>query len=139
MGWCLALYNKALGFSDQYAEVDIARAPSGRYLGPVVRSGGGFDGYAALVDGAGVVSLQVWLAGKAERTLGTVSTGGSPVGRTLRVECLGPALTVKMDGQEILTATDDRRTGGQVGMLAYGGPAADAPSVEAFRSGEVVA
>jgi hypothetical protein len=137
--WTLGLVNGPVQAADAYAEIAIAAIPSGRFVGPAVRCSGPptQDGYVALADSAGRVSLEMWVAGRNQATLATYNYGGSLAGHSLRVEADGQTVRVKVDGATVATVTDDRRTGGWVGMLAYGGPATAAPAVESFDAGEL--
>lgn len=135
-GWSLAFINRPLCASDHYSEVVIASVPTGRQIGPVCRCSSEFDGYVAMMR-PGQVSLEFWFNNKKEATLGSYSYVGSPVGAILRVQAVGNTISVLLNGQTVITASDDRMTGRFVGMLAYGGSGSGAPGVESFDSGAV--
>ena len=134
-GWSLAYLNTPLCSSDQAATVDIAEVPSGRQIGPMVRSSGEFDGYAAIADSNGVVRLEMWQAGSRKANLGQHNSGGSMADRSLTIQAVGQQIEVSIQGTTVITASDDRRTGTYVGMIGYGGPSGSAPAAESFTAG----
>ena len=133
--WSFAVVNTAMKNTNHRAEVVIAEIPTERYLGPMCRSSREFDGYYAKASSTGLVQLEVWLAGKRIDTLGESNVGGSLAGRTLAVQAVDRTITVEIDGETIVTADDDRRTGAYVGMLAYGGWTGNSPAVDSFTAG----
>ncbi|MFH8839171.1 glycoside hydrolase family 32 protein [Streptomyces sp. NPDC017868] len=76
----------------------------------------GSTGYAVLLEPA---NGQVELVDLASGT--TLASGGNGPGEVLDVTVDGPALTVHVDGVQVLTAVDHRHTAGHVGLLADGG------------------
>lgn len=134
-GWSLAFVNTPLCSSNQSATVAIGEIPSGRRIGPAVRSSAEFDCYTALADSAGNVTLEMWRAGGLVDVLGSHSSGGSVAGRNLTVRAVGTTIQAQLNSETVITATDDRRTGSYVGMLAYGGATGSAPSAESFTAG----
>lgn len=134
--WSMALWNTALQSSNHSSTVRITKVPSGSPVGPVVRSDGQFNGYAALVDTDGEISLQSWVGGKVDEQLGSYSLNASAVDRDLTLKAIGQALSVEVDGNEVLSVTDERHLGVYVGMLAFGGPASDAPTVDEWSAAE---
>jgi hypothetical protein len=133
--WSFGMVNTPLCASNQYAETQLAVVPAGRPVGPGVRSTGEFDGYFALADSTGRISLELWLNGARMMQLGSYQHSGTLVGSTLRLRAVGPALTVLVNGASVLTASDDRCVGSHVGMLAYGDWTGSSPAVESFSAG----
>jgi hypothetical protein len=138
-GWSVALVNTPICTADMFAEIEIAKLPDGRWLGAVVRSTGGADGYVALVSPGGVVSLEMWLNGAAAETLAVHDSGGSLEGRKVKVSVVGSNVKAWVNGQEVLSVNDDRRVGTFLGMVGYGAFAPNPiPSVESFAGGTQV-
>lgn len=133
-GWSLALVRTPLCATNQQVSIDVAALPSGRLLGPFLRSTGQFDGYGALVDSGGKVTLELWLNGSRMAVLGEYQSGGSPVGKTLTIRASGPALSVVLDGDTVITGNDDRCVGAHVGMLGYGGWTGSSPAADNFSA-----
>lgn len=134
--WCFGFVNTPLCASDQYAEIEIDYIPSGRFAGPMVRSTGTtIDGYAALIDSSGRLSLEMWLNGSRSAQLGQHNSGSSPAGRTIRLRAIGSAIEVLLNSTVVITAIDDRRTGPHVGMLALGGTLANPLRCDNFAAG----
>lgn len=133
--WSLAFPNTPMCSTNHYAEVEVVQIPSGRFLGPAIRGSGAFDGYFAVADSAGVVSLEMWLDKRKVATLGSHNSGGPVTSKRLRVEAIGRTITVKLGSETIITATDDRRTGSYVGMVALGGTRPNMPTVGEFVAG----
>lgn len=136
-GWSLAYCNTPMCSSNQETTIAVEQIPSGRRLGPVVRSSGAMDGYTALMDSSGRVSLEMWLAGRSEAVLGSFASGQTPAGKNLAIRAVGSQITVTLGSSTVITATDTRRTGSHTGMLAYGGPPSAAPSVDTFTAAGV--
>lgn len=135
--WSLAFVNIPLCSSNHYSEVQIGGIPSGRFLGPAVRADGDFSCYVAVANDDGLITLEMWRNAELEERLGAFDVGEVPNGRSLRLTASGPQLVVELDGTTIISEVDDRRTGGHVGMLAYGGSGSNAPAVDSFQSGPV--
>lgn len=135
-GWSLALVNKRMDRTDHRAQIDIANLPTGKRIGPVIRSSGTFEGYAALVDPDGQVSLESWVNGVSEERLASASTVGTPVGKTLLIQAVGNLIEVKMNGVTVISTTDDRHLGDRVGMLADGAAESNAPAAETFTAAQ---
>ena len=133
-GWSHAYVNTPLCSSDHEVSIDIETVPRGRWLGPSVRSTGEFDGYKALTDSDGNVRLEYWQAARKVAVLGSFSNGASLNGRDLKLKVVDSTLTVTIGSDEVITATDSRARGRHVGMLAFGGPATNAPSVNSFSA-----
>lgn len=135
-GWSMAIWNKPLAYSNQLAQATATRVPADRFVGPVIRSGGGFDGYAALIGSNGVVTLESWVGGKLDARLGSYDSGLSPVGRVLVVKGLGTTITVQLDGATVISVSDDKHLGTHVGMLGLGAPEATAPALDDFSAAQ---
>lgn len=135
-GWSMALWNTALQHSNHSSTVTIAKAPTNKPVGPVIRSSGNFDGYAALIDHDGVIRLESWVGGKFDRRLGSYDTGVAPLDRVLTLKAVGSTITVEIDDVDVLTATDERHLGLHVGFLALGGPPSNAPTVDDWSAAE---
>ena len=131
--WSLAIVNEALCTSDQHSEVTIRRLPSGRRVGPLVRSDGAFNGYTALASNQNI-SLELWINGSSAAVLGSHSLMASPVGSTVRVSAVGSTISVLFDGETVISVSDDRQFGAFVGMLGYGGYGDQAPAVQPFAA-----
>lgn len=130
--WSLAFCNTPMCSSNQQTTIDIHQVPAGRRIGPVVRASGQMDGYAALIDHNGRISLEMWFAGRSEQVLGSHSSDSSPAGKSLSISAIGSLITVKLGSETVLTANDTRRTGSHTGMLGYGGQQSNAPGVDRF-------
>lgn len=133
-GWSLAYPNTPMAGLDYRVRARVAKVPAGRYFGVGGRfSGGGqIDGYYAMVDSVGQVTIQMWVAGQLAATLGSYNAGGSIEGKDLALELEGSTLRAQVAGVTVLTATDNRRNGAFAGMLAYGGPTGNAPAADEF-------
>lgn len=116
--------------------IRITALPPGRRVGPVARCTGQFEGYAALIDSAGVCSLELWQSGQLVRTLASYDTGESPVGKFVALTAAADGrLIVRVGDGDVIDITDDSLGGTHVGMLGYGGDAGDAPAVDYFYAG----
>ncbi len=135
-GWSLAYVNTPLCSSDQTVTVEISSVPGGRRIGPVVRTSGAFEGYAALVNSSGQVRIEMWLNGSAVEVLDSSSNTGNPVGKSLSLAIVGTSLVARLNGDVVASATDGRLTGSHVGMLAYGGSPSNAPGVASFSAAQ---
>jgi hypothetical protein len=133
-GWSMAVWNTPMEAADQSTTIEICSIPAHRFLGPVARSSGEFDGYVALASADGVISLEVWLGGAPALTLGTYDAGGPVDGRDLTVKAIGTTISIELDAVEVLSVDDDRCIGQHVGMLAFGGSPPGSPSVESFNA-----
>lgn len=135
-GWSLAIINTPLCSADAFCQIDVGKIPAGKFLGPCIRSSGAFDGYVAMADSSGNVSLQVWLNGARSQTLASHATGSSLEGKTLRIEAEGSTLRVLVGSETVITTTNDKRTGSYVGMVALGGQTGTtAPTVDQIEVG----
>lgn len=134
-GWSLAVRKAPLCAYNQYAEFDVSAIPSGRYVGPCVRSGAKtINGYMFLASSSGRLTLERWINGRRAATLASVDYG-SVVGSTMRIEAEGRTIRGKVNGTTIVDATDDKATGTFVGMLGYGGHQPHGPAVTNFDAG----
>ena len=133
-GWCLGFRKTPLCAANHYTEIVVDQLPAGRYVGPVARCSGRFDGYVFMAAADGRVSLERWLNGARAVTLAS-TTGYNVAGSTMRIEAEGRTITGKIDGSSVLTATDDAATGTHVGMLGYGGWDPNGPGVDSFAAG----
>lgn len=133
-GWSLAYPNTPMNGLDYRVRARVAKVPAGRFFGVGGRAsaGGQIDGYFAVVDSVGQITIQMWSAGQLAATLGSVATGGSIEGKDLALELEGSTLRAQVAGVTVLTATDNRRNGAFAGMLAYGGPTGNAPAADEF-------
>lgn len=139
-GWSLAYPNTPVNTLDHRAVLKVKTVPAGKRIGPVVRfSGGGrIDGYAALVDSTGRITLEVWSSDSSVATLGSFSVGGSIEGKDLKLEADGSTLRVFVDTDQVITASDSRLNGSFAGMLGWGGvEGVDAPAADSFQIQEV--
>ncbi|MDH4365431.1 MAG: hypothetical protein OEY70_15255, partial [Acidimicrobiia bacterium] len=112
-----------------------AKGAGWHVVGPMIRSSGEFDGYVAIVNGFGEISLQVWVAGKHAASLGYHNAMGTLDAKTIALAAVGPTITVKIDSEVVITATDDRRQGSFVGMVGRGGAGGSWPEVDGFVAG----
>jgi len=128
-GWSMAVLNKPLCASDHEMGCEIDAVPAGRFVGPMVRGSGEFDGYVALTDANGRITLELWQAGHRVTTLGSHNSGGSVTGKTLWVRADGSTVIVLLNSDAVISVTDDRGVGRHVGMLGWGGFGAQAPAV----------
>lgn len=135
--WSFAFYRVPLCALDQQVEFVIGKSSGWHQMGPVVRSSGEFDGYMALVNGFGEISLQVWVAGKHSASLGYHNAGASLDGKTITLAASGTGLSVKIDSEEVISCTCDRRQGSFVGMIGHGGAGGSWPEVESFTAGPI--
>lgn len=133
--WSMAFLNTPLCSSDQESSVEIVSVPSGRFVGPMVRSSGTFECYTALASSSGVVTLEMWQGGRRVSTLGSFSNGSSVAGQTLTVRAVQSMLEVDLGSTTVITANDSRRQGRFVGMLGYGGSPGNAPTIDNFAAG----
>ncbi|MDH5291796.1 MAG: hypothetical protein OEY41_17515, partial [Acidimicrobiia bacterium] len=133
--WTFAFYRAPLCALDQQVALTIAKGAGWHVVGPMIRSSGEFDGYVAIVNGFGEISLQVWVAGKHAASLGYHNAMGTLDAKTIALAAVGPTITVKIDSEVVITATDDRRQGSFVGMVGRGGAGGSWPEVDGFVAG----
>lgn len=131
-GWSLGFVNTPFCFSDMAATMQIGSIPTGRFVGPLVRSSSEIDGYTAMCDSSGVVRLEMWYAAKKVSELGSHDSGGPLDGKDVEVRAVGTTISVRIDGTTVISITDDSRTGAYAGMLGYGGWPPNSPSVNQF-------
>lgn len=135
--WSFAFWRAPLCSLDQQVEFEIGKSSGWHQMGPVIRSSGEFDGYMALVNGFGEISLQVWVAGKHAASLGYHNAQAPLDGKTITLAATGSGISVKIDSEEVISCTCDRRQGSFVGMVAHGGAGGSWPEVESFAAGPV--
>lgn len=136
--WSLAWVVQPLCSTDQTATVDIASIPSGRFIGPAVRSDGLFGCYAALMGSDGRVTLEVWQNGNRVAVLGSAVTSSPPANQSLTLDAFGNLITVRSGSETLIQVTDGRLMGEHVGMLAFGGFPSSAPAAEEFTANVLV-
>lgn len=117
--WSFARVNSPACSSDMYAMTSGMTVPSGRFVGPMIRSSGEHDGYFAKCASNGQISLELWRAGSHAETLASYDNGSVP--SSLKIEAVGRTVTVYAGGSTVITVTDDRATGNFFGMHGYGG------------------
>jgi hypothetical protein len=132
--WSFGIVNTALQSTDHSATIVISVIPTERFLGPVVRSSGGADGYVAVADDSGKVSLEWWQNRTRAAVLATHDSGGSVEGKTLTVKAVGRTISAELDTVEVMSVSDDRGGGAFVGMAAYGGWTGNSPAVASFSA-----
>lgn len=131
-GWSFGIVNTPICSSNVTVTVTIARMPLGRFAGPLARSTGTDNGYAALMDSSGRVSLEYWLNRQRVAVLGSHDSGEGPVGKQLALTANGQQLTVALDGQQIISASDGRSGASYVGVLGLGKASPDSPALSTF-------
>lgn len=117
--WSFARHNTPGCSSDQFATVSGLTIPSGRFVGPMIRSSGQHDGYFAKCSSDGQISLELWQGGQHTSTLGTHNNGSIPA--SLTVTAVGTTITVSVGGTPVIITSDDQATGTYFGMHGYGG------------------
>ena len=137
-GWSLAYATSPMCWTDHQVTVNIARVPSGKRIGPMCRSTAQFDGYAALLDHNGVVTLETWQNGVSRQRLGSHDTGQTAENRSVTVRALGTRISVLVGTDEVIVVDDSSRTGQFVGMLGLGGYQSTAPAIDLFRADQAV-
>lgn len=135
----VAWWKEPLASSDQFAELDIAALiQSGDSIGPVVRTDGLGNGYAAIAYQSGRLDLVKLVNRQPSVVLDTWDSGGWSVSDTIRVIAEGAALSATVNGTERCTATDSSYTDRLVGMY---GKASDgsglSPGADNFAAGAV--
>lgn len=136
-GWCMALLRNPLCSWTQSAVITVDAVPNGRKVGPVVSSSGGFDGWAAVADQYGNISIERWLGGRRVEQIGTYANGSTVAGTTLGLYATQSQLEVKIGGSSVGTWEVDDLSGTSVGMLGFGGPVGAAPAVSSFNGAPI--
>lgn len=118
--------------ADQYAQFKVTN-PAG-FIGPVLRHDGGTAFYTCYYN-AGTATIYKWSGGSANQ-IGSGSTITPAVNDVVYLEAVGTALTMKVNGATVCTATDSSITAaGYVGIDLYDNVAA----VDDFEGGAVAA
>lgn len=114
---------------DQYDQIDVGTVSGGDWVGPTVRSTtDGQNLYLGLYDyNNGNPYIQIFRrqAGSWGAITGTYSCGTLTPGTHLKLEAVGNALALLINGSEKLSATDTTFTTGAPGVMAFGVPTAD--------------
>ena len=151
--WCFARRVVPLETTNHRASVLIAAVPADpdpditadTYAGPMIRSAGQFDGYAALVpSGALEVGLYKMQDSEISSQLGvSFSDGLTMEGRVIEIQAEGDSIVVRIDDVDRLSAIDSSFPGGtSVGFVGKGenwnNDPVLSPIVDDFKAGEAI-
>ena len=136
--WSMALINTPMCSLDVAVTVKPNGITLGMPIGIVARSSGEGDGYVALIDKDGSVSLEIWQNNTRADTLARSTEGATLSERDVTLKAVGDQLSVLIGSEVVLTATDQRRNGSHVGLLMVGGgPGTNYTNVDQFTVVEV--
>jgi len=112
-----AYYSGASFPADQYGEITLYNVAATSFVYVVCRTNALATGYSASISGplgnpAGQIDL---ICENTQVTLGTW-IGTLNVGDVVRVECVGTAISIKLNGTVIISATDANAVSGSVGV-----------------------
>lgn len=115
--------------ADQYAQIDIGSVSGEDWVGPAVRaSSDGQNLYLGLYDynnGSPYIQIFRRQTGSWTTVSGPYSCGTLAPGTQLKLEVVGDALALLVNGVEKVAATDTTITSGAPGIMAFGTPTAD--------------
>lgn len=143
--WCFGGYASPLETTNHYAEADVVNvmlAGSQEAVGPMIRSDGQFNGYAAIARPGDVVELVRFQNKQVAATLGQHSHGSTLIGKTIRVDADGDTIRALVDGTPVITATDSSAPNGTyVGIVGWGRylppDFEDSPGLDNFAAGSI--
>ena len=132
----VALWGSPLLGSDQTATAYVAPPIlSGHYAGAIVRSDGGANGIAGVIQSDGKVLILQIQNGTVVKTLSNAMYGGTLTGGVvLSVIASGSSISVDVNGTTVTSTTDPGTPGTQVGMIAQGGAVGSSTGISSFNA-----